>query len=77
MLNEQTQLIIVEGIRYMKEIIYMMWIIFSFAQCSGIAIEHPVHERQTKLRYYLNVLGLSQLAYWTANFVFDLACFAI
>jgi len=47
-----------EGIRYMKEIIYLIWIVFSLAQCSGIAIENPVLERETSIRYYLNVLGL-------------------
>lgn len=50
---------IVEGMRYIKEVIFMIWIIFSLAQCSGIAVEHPVLERQTKIRYYLNVLGVS------------------
>jgi hypothetical protein len=59
----------------MKEIIYLCWIVFSLAQCSGIAVEHPVLERETKIRYFLNTLGLSQLAYWSANFVFDLTCY--
>jgi hypothetical protein len=68
---------IVEGIRYMKEIIYLIWIVFSLAQCSGIAVENPVLERQTKIRYYLNVLGLGQAAYWFGNFVFDLICYYI
>lgn len=56
--REMNQLMLVEGIRYMKEIIYLMWMVFSLAQCSGIAIESPVLERETKIRYYLNVLGL-------------------
>lgn len=66
-----------EGMRYMKELIYLIWIIFSLSQCSGIAVEHPVLERQSGMRYYLNVLGLKQSAYWTANFCFDIACFAV
>jgi hypothetical protein len=52
------ELLMVEGIRYMKEIIYLIWIIFSLAQCSGIAVENPVLEREIKIRYYLNVLGI-------------------
>lgn len=56
--KEQGQLIMIEGIRYMKEMIYLMWIIFSLAQCSGVAVENPVLERQNKIRYYLNVLGM-------------------
>jgi hypothetical protein len=56
--KEQGQLIMMEGIRYMKEMIYLMWIIFSLAQCSGVAVENPVLERQNKIRYYLNVLGI-------------------
>jgi len=31
MYKEQSELIILEGMRYMKEIIYMIWIIFSLA----------------------------------------------
>jgi hypothetical protein len=45
MAKEQGQLIMMEGIRYMKEMIYLMWIIFSLAQCSGVAVENPVLER--------------------------------
>jgi hypothetical protein len=59
MAKEQAELMIIEGLRYMKEIIYLTWIIFSLAQCSGIAVEHAVLERETKIRYYLNVLSLS------------------
>lgn len=69
------QLMMIEGIRYMKEVIYLIWMVFSLAQCSGIAIENPVLERETKIRYYLNVLGMGQAAYWCGNFVFDLMCF--
>lgn len=58
MAREMSQLMMMEGIRYMKEIIYLIWIVFSLAQCSGIAIENPVLERETSIRYYLNVLGL-------------------
>jgi len=75
--KEQGQLIMMEGIRYMKEMIYLMWIIFSLAQCSGVAVENPVLERQNNIRYYLNVLGMGQLAYWSGNFVFDLICYYI
>ena len=77
MAKEQGQLIMMEGIRYMKEMIYLMWIIFSLAQCSGVAVENPVLERQNKIRYYLNVLGMGQIAYWSGNFVFDLICYYI
>jgi len=77
MYREQSELIILEGMRYMKEIIYMIWIIFSLAQCSGIAVENPVLERETKIRYYLNVLGLSQTAYWCGNFAFDMMCYCM
>ena len=66
----------IEEIRYMKEIIYLIWMIFSLSQCSGIAVENPVMERQAKIRYYLNVIGLGQAAYWIGNFAFDMICFA-
>jgi hypothetical protein len=75
--KEQGQLIIMEGVRYFKEMIYLMWIIFSLAQCSGVAVEAPVLERQSKIRYYLNVLGMGQRAYWCGNFLFDIICYYI
>lgn len=31
MIREQAELMMVEGIRYMKEIIYLIWIVFSIA----------------------------------------------
>jgi len=31
MLREQSELMMIEGIRYMKEIIYLIWMIFSIA----------------------------------------------
>lgn len=75
--REQSELLMIEGIRYMKEIIYLVWIIFSLAQCSGIAIENPVMERTSKIRYLLNVLGLRQSAYWLGNLLFDLGLFSL
>ena len=77
MIKEQTELMMVEAIRYMKEIIYLIWIIFSLSMCSGVAVENPVLERQNKIRYYLNVLGLGQVAYWSGNFLFDMICYSI
>ena len=74
--REQAELLMMEGIRYMKEIIYLVWIIFSLAMCSGIAVEHPVMEREGGMRYYLNVLGVGQGAYWLGNFLFDILLFA-
>lgn len=75
--REQAELVMVESIRYMKEVIYLVWMIFSLSTCSGIAVENPVEERQSRMRQHLNVLGLSQMAYWAGNFCFDLVCFFI
>jgi len=51
--------------------------VFSIAQCSGIAIENPVMERELNIRYYLNVLGIGQMAYWCGNLIFDMIIFSI
>lgn len=75
MAREQAELMMVEAIRYMKEVIYLIWIVFSLAQCSGIAVEHPVLEREIQMRYYLNVIGIGQAAYWIGNFTFDIICY--
>lgn len=77
MAREQAELMMVEAIRYMKEVIYLMWIVFSLSQCSGIAVEHPVLEREIQMRYYLNVIGIGQAAYWCGNFTFDIICYYI
>jgi len=45
MVREQAELVLIEGVRYMKEVIYLVWLVFSLALCSGIAVEHPVAER--------------------------------
>lgn len=76
MAREQGELLMMEGIRYGKELIYLVWIVFSLAMCSGIAVEHPVLEREGGMRYYLNVLGVGQSAYWVGNFTFDILLFA-
>lgn len=32
-------------------------------------------EREIQMRYYLNVIGIGQAAYWCGNFVFDIICY--
>ncbi len=48
-----------EGVSYAGELAFFVWIMISISLCSGMFVENPVQERFTKIRYLLNVLGLS------------------
>eukprot|EP00347_Sterkiella_histriomuscorum_P015355 403357331 len=61
-----------EGFQYAIELVYSVWIVLSLSLCSGMFVEIPTQERLLKLRYYLNVIGVNQYAYWIANLIFDL-----
>jgi hypothetical protein len=56
-LEKERQEIFKEGLSYAAELAYFVWIILTFATCSGMFIENPVQERLKKIRYYLHVLG--------------------
>lgn len=66
-----------EGIMYAAETAYMVWVLLSISLCAGMFVECPVQERHLKIRYYLNVLGLSQVTYWLGNFAFDLLIYLV
>lgn len=71
MAEEKKNEMLKEGMAYAIEFIYSIWIILSLALCSGMFVENPVVERFAKLRYYLNVIGVNQYAYWISNMIFD------
>lgn len=62
---------------YAAELVYFVWILLSLSLCAGMFVECPVQERHTRIRYYLNVLGLKQSIYWSSNLAFDLLIFLI
>lgn len=66
-----------EKLKLAAEYLYATWIIISFSLCSGMFIEHPVLERFSKMRYYLNVIGLYQSAYWIGSLLFDFVIYGI
>ena len=63
---------VAEGLSYAAEFIYSLWIILSLALCGAMFVDNPVQERYSKMRYYLNVIGLNKYAYWLGNLIFDM-----
>lgn len=66
-----------ESIAFAIEILYIVWVVFVISFCSGMFIENPVIERSLKIRYLLNVSGLSQTIYWIGTFLFDYILFTL
>ena len=56
-------------------LMFAMCLIQGYSFCSGIYIESAVYEREYKLRYLLNAMGLSRYAYWLGNFLVDFLLF--
>ena len=66
----------------MRKIVELGWI-FKFClvlSCSfyaGIFMEVPIYERQSRMRYLLNAIGISSVTYWLGNFLIDFLIFLI
>jgi hypothetical protein len=58
-------------------IIFIILILFAFSICSGLYILTFVSDRETKLRYLYNFVGLKPSAYLFGNFIFDIVPFMI
>ena len=66
-----------EGFANFFSILFVFYLLFAFAVCSGIFIVTPVSDRQNKLRYLYNFLGLSPAAYYLGNFLADVLIFTL
>jgi hypothetical protein len=58
-------------------IIFIILILFAFSICAGLYILTFVSDRETKLRYLYNFVGLKPSAYLFGNFIFDIIPFMI
>jgi hypothetical protein len=58
-------------------IIFVVLILFAFSICAGLYILTFVSDRETKLRYLFNFVGLKPSAYLFGNFIFDIVPFMI
>jgi len=61
--------------RFIKLMFISVFVIFAFCFNSSIYIALPVLERETNLKYALNVMGCRVLPYWIGTFVFDYIIF--
>ncbi len=57
--------------------IFVVFMLFAFSVCSGLYVLTFVSDRETKLRYFYNFLGIKPLAYFLGNFLFDFVPFLI
>jgi len=57
--------------------IFIVLILFAFSICAGLYILTFVSDRETKLRYLFNFVGLKPSAYLVGNFIFDIVPFMI
>ena len=58
-------------------IIFIILILFAFSVCAGLYILTFVNDRETKLRYLYNFVGLKPSAYLVGNFIFDVIPYMI
>jgi hypothetical protein len=58
-------------------IIFIVLILFAFSICAGLYILTFVSDRETKLRYLYNFVGLKPAAYLFGNFIFDVVPYMI
>jgi hypothetical protein len=58
-------------------IMFSIWMLIGFCTCSGIFILSPISDREFKLRYLMNYIGMQPLAYYIGNFISDYTLFMI
>ena len=60
---------------FLKLVFISVFIILAFCFNSSVFISLPVLERESNLKYALNVMGCRVLPYWLGTFVFDYILF--
>lgn len=55
--------------------VFIIFMLFGFSVCSGLFILTPVSDREHKLRYLYNFVGLKPAAYYIGNLFADLLLF--
>lgn len=61
----------------LKMMVVGVFIVQAYCLCSSIYINTPVVEKETNLRYILNVMGCKMLPYWVGTFLFDYLVYLI
>lgn len=71
--NEDTKKILLIVISFL----FTLWMLIGFCICSGIFILSPCSDREFKLRYLMNFMGIKPLSYYLGNYAADLILFLI
>jgi len=58
-------------------IMFTLWMLIGFCICSGIFILTPTQDRELKLRYLMNFMGIRSITYYLGNFLADMILFLI
>jgi hypothetical protein len=66
-----------EVLLYVNGILFSVWMLIGFCTCSGIFILAPISDREFKLRYLMNYIGIKSLAYYVGNFIADFILFLV
>lgn len=51
--------------------------LIGFALCSGVFVLCPVNDREFKLRYLLNFIGMKSFPYYIGNLLFDMTLYMV
>lgn len=57
--------------------VFSLWMLIGFCTCSGIFVLPTASDREFKLRYLMNFVGIKSLAYYIGNFITDFILFLI
>lgn len=57
--------------------IFSLWMLIGFCTCSGIFILPTCSDREFKLRYLMNFIGIKSFSYYIGNFLADFILFFI
>ena len=60
---------------YIQSVMFALWMIIGFSICSGVFIIVPTADREMRLRYLLNFVGMKTFSYYLGSFLADFILF--
>lgn len=57
--------------------LFSLWMLIGFCICSGAFVLASASDREFKLRYLMNFMGISSFSYYIGNFLCDLILFTM
>lgn len=62
---------------FVNGLMFTVWMLIGFCVCSGIFVLAPVSDREFKLRYLINFMGMRSYSYFIGNFLTDIILFMV